>query len=223
MRKPRLLDGCCCAGGAAAGYARAGFEVTGVDHADQPRYPYAFIKADILDVLADQDFMSQFAAAAISPPCQKWALASRHNGREYPDLIDPVRQRLLRLRRPVPWAIENVPGAPVRADFALCGCMFDLEVPGVGQLRRERRFETSWRAKVSLPEHDHHGPSISIAGHGTPSWMRKKTGHIGVRVWREVMGIDWMRREELTEAIPPAYGFFAGQLLMEQVMARAAR
>ena len=53
--------------------------------------------------------------------------------------------------------------------------------------------------------HHHWGPAISIAGHGTPAWMRARTGHIGVAEWRQVMGIGWTTRQELTEAVPPAY------------------
>ena len=45
------------------------------------------------------------------------------------------------------------------------------------------------------------------------------TGHIGVAQWRQVMGIRWMRREELAEAIPPAYTEVTGRYLMQAVRA----
>ena len=41
----KLLDLYCKAGGASVGYARAGFEVTGIDIKNQKRYPFTFIKA----------------------------------------------------------------------------------------------------------------------------------------------------------------------------------
>jgi DNA (cytosine-5)-methyltransferase 1 len=115
--------------------------------------------------------------------------------------------------------MENVPGAPVRPDLELCGCMFGLEIPGVGQLQRLRVFETSWRPSIEPRPHNHTAPAISICGHGTPAWQRRITGHIGVAGWRRVMGIGWMRREELTEAIPPAYTQVVGEYLMEAVTA----
>jgi DNA (cytosine-5)-methyltransferase 1 len=51
-RQPVLLDLFCGAGGAAVGYARAGFYVVGVDSKPQPNYPYEFVqeaKADDTD------------------------------------------------------------------------------------------------------------------------------------------------------------------------------
>ena len=221
MTRPRLLDLFCCAGGAAAGYAGAGFEVVGVDIRPMPNYPFRFIQADALEVLADREFLSQFAAVHASPPCQFGALATlsqRRRGAEYPDLIGPTRELLE--ASGLPWVMENVPGTPLRPDIRLCGCMFGLELPGVGYLRRERWFETSWRAFDLQPPHRHRGRAISIAGHGTPQWMRGRTGHIGIAAWRQVMEIGWTSRDELTEAIPPAYTRYVGERLLAHLEAR---
>ena len=223
VTRPRLLDLYCCAGGAGVGYWRAGFHVTGVDKDPQPNYPFRFIEADALEVLADRKFLAGFDAIHSSPPCQDWALATlsqRRRGAEYPDLIGPTRVLLEPLK--IPWVIENVPDTPLRPDIRLCGCMFGLEIPGVGYLKRERWFETSWRAFGLEIPHRHRGHAISIAGHGTPSWMRARTGHIRVAEWRRVMGVDWTTRDELTEALPPAYTAYVGGHLMDHLTARRA-
>lgn len=70
MKKYKILDLFCKAGGAAKGYADAGFEVVGVDIAEQPNYPYTFIHSDAIEFLKTHD-LSEFDAIHASPPCQK--------------------------------------------------------------------------------------------------------------------------------------------------------
>ena len=229
--RPKVLDLFSGAGGAGMGYYRAGFDVVGVDLVSQPRYPFPFVQGDALEVMdrllaggdVDGYRLGDFAAIASSPPCQAWSqatLSQRRAGKVYPDLLTPLRPRLGSAA--LPWVIENVPGAPMRPDFRLCGCMFGLELPDVGQLRRERWFETSWHAAVVPMPHRHWGAAISIAGHGTPAWMRARTGHVGVAEWRQVMGVGWTTRAELTEAVPPAYTALVGRALRGHMTARRA-
>ena len=115
--------------------------------------------------------------------------------------------------------IENVPGAPMRADYVLCGCMF-----GLPNLRRERWFETSWHGFDMNLCHDHTEPAISVVGHGTPTWVRQKLGYNPtIAQYREAMGgIDWMNRNELSQAIPPPYTEHVGRALLEHLASEAA-
>ncbi len=195
--KPRLLDLFCGAGGCSVGYYRAGFNVVGVDVKPQKNYPFEFHQADAMTFPLDG-----FDAIHASPPCQAYtqaALSQRNAGKEYPDLLAATRVRLDGAG--VPWVIENVPGAPMRADIMLCGCRVGLK------LRRMRYFETSWHQFSMEKPCDHDGgPVVSVVGHGTPSWVRQQLGYNPtIQQYREAMGIDWMNRGELSQAIPPAY------------------
>lgn len=76
-RKPRLLDLFCCAGGAGVGYARAGFDVVGIDQAPQPRYPLPFIQCDAMNL--DPGFVATFDAIHASPPCQSYSDLEKRN------------------------------------------------------------------------------------------------------------------------------------------------
>jgi DNA (cytosine-5)-methyltransferase 1 len=211
MSRPVLYDLCCCAGGATKGYQEAGFYVVGVDIEPQPHYcGDEFILGDALTV-----DLSRAEALHASPPCQRYSLATPHNRRgHHPDLLPAVRERLH--ASGVPWIIENVPGAPMRADYSLCGCQFGLN------LRRRRLFETSWHGFSLMSPCAHYGPVPSVVGHGTPSWVREQLGYNPtIADSRAAMGIDWMNRNELSEAIPPAYTRYLGAFLLDRLEAAA--
>jgi DNA (cytosine-5)-methyltransferase 1 len=206
--RPRLLDLFCCAGGASMGYHRAGFEVVGVDINPQRHYPFEFHQADAMTYPLDG-----FDAIHASPPCQHWSAMSTCRpglADEYPDLIWPTRQRLI--ASGLPWVIENVPGSPLLSPVTLCGFMFGLE------LYRHRLFEASF--PLAEPPHPEHTIPASKAGHWVPGTIMSIAGHIApVAHARRVMGIDWMNREEMAEAIPPAYSEYVGAALMAVVLA----
>lgn len=211
MNRPRLLDLFCGAGGCAAGYSRAGFDVTGVDIKHHANYPAELIVADALDYLDGQRFLNRFAVIHASPPCQAFTAYRRRGdgvGDSYPDLIGQVRDRL------ESWGgfyvIENVPGAPLSNPVQLCGSSFGLDV------RRHRLFESNAPLMAPPCIHGTQRPRFAQATNRT---NLRKTVEVGV--WRipldiqqRAMGIDWMGLEDLTEAIPPAYTeHIGGQLI----------
>lgn len=193
------------------GYHRAGFEVVGVDIHPMPRYPFEFHRADALEFPLDG-----FDAIHASPPCQRYsAMSTCRPGLVdgYPDYIGMVRARLR--ASGVPWVIENVPGAPLRNPAVLCGQMFGL------RLYRHRLFETSFLL-FELP-HPRHVVPASRAGHWQPGTIMSVAGHIApIAEARAAMGIGWMNRAELGEAIPPAYTEYIGAQLAAAVGAEAA-
>jgi DNA (cytosine-5)-methyltransferase 1 len=198
MSKPRLLDVCCGGGGAAMGYARAGFEVVGVDIQPQPRYPFAFHQADALTFP-----LEGFDAYHASPPCQLYSRTHRLWKRAHPDLVDAFRQRLRATGKP--YILENVPGAPLPGSLVLCGTMFALGV------LRHRLFESN--VLLFAPGPCAHkggvkdGTYISVFGGGGKGYTKAS----GSRA----MGIEWMSVRELSQAIPPAYTEWLGRQLME--------
>lgn len=217
MKKPRILDLFCCAGGAATGYVNAGFEVVGVDIAPQPNFPFDFYQADALTL--DPEFLASFDAIHASPPCQSYSdLAKRNgNGHMWPRLIEPVREMLIRTG--LPYIIENVEGAPLLNPVILCGTMF----PGLRVLRH-RLFEANFLL-LSLPHGKHpkvHTFDKRKSHYGkTDEWIDfvqvTGGGNCSVAAASAAMGIDWMSKSEMNEAIPPAYTHFLGRQLMRHL------
>ena len=213
MRRPRLLDLYCGAGGASAGYWQAGFDVVGVDLAPQPGYPWAFHRADARDVLSQQWFLSGFDAIHASPPCQAFTLAQRIQGNDHPDLVAPTRDLLDAAG--LPYVIENVRGAPLRDPAELCGCMFD----GLG-VYRERWFETNWHY-VAPPHREHSEPITKMGRPPVDGHRMHVVGNFaGVAQARQAMRIGWMVRDELREAIPPEYTAHVGAALARLLRSR---
>lgn len=199
----KALDLFCKAGGVTKGLQRAGFHVTGIDIEPQSNYcGDAFIQADALSLPVDP---AAFDFIWASPPCQAYSWSARR-WHDVPraDLVEPTR--LLLEASGKPYCIENVPGAPIRADIVLTGTMF-----GLGVIRR-RHFETSWFCLSPPPVRKRgsvrSGEFVTVAGHGGD-------GRAALHLWKEAMGIDWMTREELVEAIPPAYAEFIGRAFLE--------
>jgi len=211
----RVLDLFCKAGGASMGLHRAWpwAKITGVDIEPQKNYPFDFIQADAMDFdLGGYDFIWA------SPPCQKFSVlrnlrrtALKQQWPEHEDLIAPVRQRLKSAG--TQYVIENVEGAPLeRGSIRLCGLMFGLKV------LRHRYFECSFFAMQ--PSHVKHVKGcilrrelFCIVGSGGGRCWPGRPEKVFKIYWTlkqgsEAMGIDWMTRHELTQAIPPAYSEF---------------
>ena len=224
MDKSLLYDVCCGAGGATKGYQRAGFRVIGIDNKPQKHYcGDGFILMDALEFL-DRYNAGEFERAQAfhtSPPCQPYIrmrklLQSQHKARVYPELIEPIRERLIATG--LPYVIENVPGAPLLAPIVLCGSSFGLKV------QRHRLFESNvpmlmphcahyWQGKENLPSlslhrlQGGHSRVVGCYGNGRGKGDNKA-------LWSEALGITWMIRKELAQAIPPAYTEYIGKYLI---------
>jgi DNA (cytosine-5)-methyltransferase 1 len=214
----RLLDLFSGAGGASVGYARAGFNVVGVDWLPQPSYPFPMIQADALEILDDPEFLNHFDAIHASPPCQPFSTLRTQTTRPQPDLIETVRTAL------VNWCgayvIENVEWAPLLDPTLLCGSMFGMWAEcGDGvirQLRRHRMFESNIAIWAPGPCR-HHGQPVGVYGDGGGGQMTrgyKATGEIA----RQLLDVAWIRTQrEISQAIPPAYTKHVGAQLAARI------
>lgn len=211
-----LLDLFCGAGGASMGYHNAGFDVVGVDHVEQPHYPFMFFKADALEFVKKHGH--EYDAIHASPPCQKFTKyknVRKNLPSKYPNLI-PQTRALLEASGKI-YVIENVPGSPLLNPHILCGSMFGLDV------RRHRLFEINFL--MSTPECDHsiwppnRFPGGRSRERGNARVKCRNTVEIGrwnipLDIQSRAMGIDWMSLEELSQAIPPAYTEYIGMQIV---------
>ena len=224
-RGPVLLDLFCCAGGAGKGYHDAGFQVIGVDIDPQPNYPFKFFQADAVEFT--EDFGSLFDVIHASPPCQTFSRTKTLHDNEHPDLIEPTRQALVASGKP--FVIENVVGAPLIDPIKLSGQHFNMtaaDVDGVPlKLVRHRLFESSVDLEVPVEFHANkqiQTASIYGAGGGwTPKHRDnpdRRGGYIPhTDVIKELLGIDWMTKHELSQSIPPKFTEFIGRQLLAHI------
>jgi DNA (cytosine-5)-methyltransferase 1 len=203
----KLLDLYCGVGGASAGYAAAGFEVHGVDLKHGKRYPYIYLRADVLDVLQDDNFIQQFDVIHASPPCQTHSITQHLRNAQGKttskiDLIPQTRAALIASGKP--YIIENVPGSPLINPVQLCGSSFNLKV------RRHRLFESNMPIKGTGCNHKAQGRPIGVYGSLNDQIPNGGRTAVNITEARQAMGIDWAIWTELVEAIPPVYTDYLG-------------
>jgi len=203
----KLLDLFCGAGGAAMGYHRAGFEVVGVDINTQPNYPFEFIQADAFKYLEEHGH--KFDVIHASPPCQGYSEATPITTKyKHPLLIGETRRHINKIGKP--YIIENVEGSRkyLKNPIMLCGTMFGLAV------WRHRYFEVFpfWFLSPFTCKHIGHPVTIN-----PPANARKHQGKRDFEKEKKAMQIDWMSKQEISQAIPPAYTEYIGKELLKHI------
>lgn len=215
--KLRALDLYCGAGGTTRGLQFAGFNVTGIDSKHQPHYVGdAFIQKNVLDL--DPAWISNFDFVIAGPPCQHYVPMANRNA--HPDLIEPTRELLM--QSGVPWVIENVMTSPIPRWITLCGTMFkNLRVI------RHRKFEPAPGLVIKQLHHiskSEHPPVFSfdrrerrmqgLDPDDADTYITVAGNNASLGAMSDAMGIHWMTRPEIAQAIPPMYStYIATQVL----------
>ena len=213
--KPRLLDLFCCEGGAAAGYATAGFEVVGVDIAPMPRYPFEFHQGDAMTWPLDG-----FDAVHASPPCQDHsALSTLHAKHGTGWMLAETVSRLQEWGGL--WVVENVESADMPGSLVLCGSEFGLGAVEAGRyryLKRHRRFLSNVLLMGAGGCHCYGRPTGGVYGNGGGG-QQTRGYKFSAAQSRVAMGMPWASRNGVSQAIPPAYCKFIGEQLMAHLAA----
>jgi DNA (cytosine-5)-methyltransferase 1 len=226
----RVLDLFCCAGGAATGYARAGYDVVGVDIDPQPHYPFPFIQLDALQVMRVLNrglsvhgfYLDDFDLIHASPPCQLFTMYNNvksikeSTSEKYLNLIPQTGNLLLSSGKP--YVIENVMGARkiLRNPIRLCGTSFGIPV------RRHRLFELGGWTNVSASPSCDHGRFTERRFPGSSNRPNGRTVcnigeyRVPLTVQKECMTVDWkVTLRELSEMVPPPITQWIGEQFNE--------
>jgi len=208
------LDLFCKAGGSARGYARAGFRIIGVDKEPQPRYPYEFIQAD-----ANFYPLQGFDFIHASPPCHDHSrLAALHEDHRTGWMLDHMIARLE--SHGAPFIVENVENAKMPVTVKLCGTEFDLGAKCldgcIRKLQRHRKFYSNLELSRKGPCNHGHIEPVGVYGHGSGGY-HNGTYKANIHEASEAMGIDWMNKAELSQAVPPAYTEWLGLQILAQI------
>lgn len=227
---PHLLDLYCGAGLAADGYAKAGFDVIGVDINAQDNYPYAYYQDDALAVLEDKFFIKDIFGIEVihaSPPCQLFTRAGKLRDAQGGtskslDLLTPTLDLLRTKWNHKVWVVENVPGAKdlMPGAVTVCGSAFGLDVQRhrlflsnveiVGTTCNHKIFPKDEVTGKPRPWGVYHVPGDSIPQGGHTA---RDSDHAA-----QVMGLDrklpWA---QIKEGIPPAYTEYIGNQLRKYI------
>jgi DNA (cytosine-5)-methyltransferase 1 len=216
----RVVDLCCKGGGASMGYYLAGYDVIGVDREPQAEYPFPFVQADLRD-LTPEWLRERADVAAASPPCWAHSDLAHRTGRTYEDFIPETRALLA--ASGLPYVIENVEGAPLLDPVTLCGTQF----PGLRVLRH-RLFESNVPLSAPRPHgqhplvftHDRRKAHFGKLNQDTAFVQVTGGGNCTVANARAAMGIHWLGKDGLNQAIPPAYTEHLGRQVHAHLSAR---
>lgn len=188
------------------GYHRAGFEVTGVDIKHGKRYPFKYLRLNVMELQPSD--LAEYDLIHASPPCQTHSITrnlriAQGKQTDKLDLIEPTRALLQASGKA--YVIENVPGAPLFKPILLCGSAFDLKV------RRHRLFESNLELKGTVCDHKKQGRPVGVYGSMRDEIPSGGKTAESIEQAREAMGINWMIWGELVEAIPPVYTEYLGR------------
>lgn len=203
------------------GYARAGFDVIGVDLFPQPRYPFKFVQMDALEFLIKYGDVGDLKHA--SPPCHDHTTLKARTGSDNTGWL-LAATRTAFAKTDTPWVLENVMGPKMNDPLILCGTEFGLVTPDaqgvLRELRRHRQFESN-EPLIGAGGCRHNLPVMGVYGTGGGGQMTR--GYKANRAQAaEIMDIEWMDRAGLSQAIPPVYAEHIGRQLMAAMLEKAA-